>query len=206
MTIDAIREQKRNKERVNIYAGNEFIGALNTETAVKYGLKVGAEIADGFFAEIVKADNEKYAFDKALQYIAYARRTEGEVKKHLASKGIAEDAVENAIEKLKGYRYIDDAEYARQYAAEMMREKNMGLKALAFKLRQKGVSGYDIEDVLSEWGGEDEMQNALSLYQALSLKYAKDDEGKRRQKIIRAMAAKGFEYETIQGILNRKGE
>jgi len=206
MTIDAIQEQKKNKERVNLYAGNEFIGALNMETAVKYGLRAGLEISDDDFQEILNADNERYAFDKAIQYIAYSKRTESEVKKHLISKGLNENAAENAIEKLKSYHYIDDTDYARQYASEQMRQKNFGLKALAFKLKQKGISGYVIEDVLAEWSAEDETQNALSLYEMLSAKYAKDDEPKRKQKIIRGMAAKGFDFETIKSVMNRKGE
>lgn len=205
MIIDEIKAQKKNKDRFNLFSDGVFAGALDMETLAKHGIREGVEISEAALRVILAEDNEKYAFEKALNYISYTRRTEHEVRKFLHDREIGEDAAEKVVEKLKSYGYIDDAAYAEEYAATLIGQKNTSLKTAEYKLRQKGISQYVIEDALARWE-ESDLENAGKLYDALFKKYAKGGEAAGRQKIARALAARGFDYDTIQCVVNRKGE
>ena len=50
--------------------------------------------------------------DKALTYLSATRKTEKEIRRFLAEKGYLSAVVEYVLEKLRGYDFVNDEEYA----------------------------------------------------------------------------------------------
>ena len=66
----------------------------------------------------------------AYRYLNRRDRTEGEVRRHLAGKGVEDGAVQDAIQMLREQGYVDDARYAR-----LMRERT-ALRQQLFLVQQ----------------------------------------------------------------------
>lgn len=199
MFIYELKQQIKNKNRYNIYSEEGFVGALGVETIVKYALNKKDEISAENFKIIIQEDNEKYAFDKALKYLSYSARTQSDVVRYLKDRQVDEEAIKNTLKKLKNYGYIDDLEYAVQYAKERIRKE--GKRAIEYKLRQKGIENEIIKEALASFSNEDERQAAFEIYALLSRKYKGEDENRKKMKIMRNMAAKGYDYDLIQSII-----
>ncbi len=52
---------------------------------------------------------------KAMALLKYMDRTEWQLRDKLTSKGFSEEAVEEAVEYVKSYHYLDDYRYARHF-------------------------------------------------------------------------------------------
>lgn len=206
MKIKAISQQQKNKQRYNIFDDEGFIGALNVEAVIKNKLNEDKEISKEDFEKILIEDNERYAFDKALKYLSFAARTEQDIARFLKNKQLSGAVIQNTIEKLRSYGYIDDAAYARQLAQSLLQGKKLGRQAAEYRLKQKGIPRETVEEILEEYPEETEAQNARQIYETLLIKYQNDDIHKRRMKIMRNMAAKGYDYELIHSLVYEREE
>ncbi len=78
------------------------------------------------------------AYEALLKYLSASPRSEKECKQKLYDKGYHKNEVEYAVERAKGYRYIDDEEYVRTFLS--FYADRLGKKKLAYKLTvEKGI-------------------------------------------------------------------
>lgn len=141
------------------------------------------------------------AFDAAVKYLSVAPRSEKEVRDKLYKKGYRKSEVEDALARAKGYRYIDDERYARDFA-EYYGAK-IGRKKVEYKLVfEKGVSAEiaraAVDDGISD---EDEREKALTAarkYVAAKRITERKDLGKVGAHLYR----NGFERGMIDGVLD----
>ncbi|MGN0702438.1 MAG: regulatory protein RecX [Lentihominibacter sp.] len=85
------------------------------------------------------------ALDRAIGYLNVKPRTKAQIVGYLEGKGYGADEIEEAVETLEEYRYIDDFAFACQYF-ELGFEKGHGLFRIRRELETKGVSSDVIED------------------------------------------------------------
>ena len=195
-TITDMQIQKRNKTRANIYLDGEFAFALEMLTVMKLGLKIGKDID----VETVKAavfDSEvSVAFGKAVDYLARAMKTTKQMHDYLTKKGYATDVVDTVIQKLQGYKYLDDQAYARLYTQQSKTHK--GERRIKQELLNKGISHDQVDDEV-QIHKEDQLQTAI----ALAEKYLKnkDRDIKTMQKLQRFLLYRGFDFDTVNTII-----
>ena len=95
-------------DRYSIFIDDIFNGTLETEILVKEKLKTGDEISEERLKQI-KLDNGKLAaFSRAISYIEKGLHTEKQLRAYLKEKGFLPESIDEAIEKLLEYGYIDD--------------------------------------------------------------------------------------------------
>lgn len=198
MTITDITEQKR-KGRVNVYLDGEYGGSLYLEVLITNGFKKGDQVTSERFNQALKEDNGKYALDRALHYLSYSARSQAQMEEYLKEKGIGAEAIAATIERLKGYGYIDDFDYAQRFLDNLMGE-GKSKAAAKQKLYERKLSKEAIEQALTKCNQEDEAENARVLFEKLERKYSSYEERKKRDSIYRGMAQRGFSYETIKGL------
>lgn len=87
-------------------------------------------------------------FECALRFLGYRPRSAAEVHNHLISRGYSAAAVAGALEKLHSLSYLDDATFARDWAASKFKSRGYGPKKIAAALRSKGIGEALIRDVL----------------------------------------------------------
>ncbi|MEF9989277.1 MAG: RecX family transcriptional regulator [Christensenellaceae bacterium] len=202
MKITNIKECVRNKNRINIYADDEFLCALYLETALKNDVKIGAEFDEQVLLDIKKQDSEQYAFSAGLSYVSAKMRTEKEVCTKLKQKGLDERATADALQKLTEYGYVDDENYAVVYAQELLQK--YGRRVAVQKMILRGISAEAAKEALAQFPQDDELIDTY--LENLMDKYEEEEPYKKKQKIIRSLMTKGFDYDDIKSAMNRYEE
>ncbi len=205
-TVTDITAQQKKKDRYNIYLDDEYAGSLNAEEMVLSGIKIGLAISLEAFSEILRRDNEKYAFNQAIKYISLKRRTVFETRTHLLDKNLDEAIVDSAIQKVLDYGYLNDSDYAKEFVAYYINAEKYGRLTVAYKLKTKGIDEDTIEQAMSAFS--EELETAIAKKQAEKLK--KTTIGlspyERKGKISRALSAKGFGYDIISAMFSSEDD
>ena len=200
--ITAITPQVKDKRRCNVYVDGRFCCGLTLEALVKNRLKVGQVVTEERLAEIQLESEKNTAFDKALTHLSATRKTEKEMRTFLAKKGYLPAVADYVLEKLRGYNFLNDTEYAEAYAEHAVKHK--GGRLIRMELKGKGVSDTAIDVALSALDGEQEEEAAKALLQ----KYmrGKPVNVQTLQKGYRYLMGKGFDYDVAKQALQAFGE
>jgi regulatory protein len=86
----------------------------------------------------------------ALRYLEYRPRSAAEVHNHLISRGYSTAAAAGALEKLHSLSYLNDENFARNWATFRFASRGYGPKRIEQELRSKGIRETLIRDVLRE--------------------------------------------------------
>lgn len=191
--ITDIQKQKRNRTRVSVYIDGEFVCGLDEVAAAKSRLKVGDEITESELKAVVFESELNSAFERAVAYLGLAPRARKEIERYLVDKGYDRTVVTAALEKLDGYKYIDDRLYAESFIRS--KSKKYGTYRLKAELKKKGIA-QDIIDELLEDGGDDNVY-------AVAQKYLRSHRACDKQKLKRFLAGRGFSWDSIDAAVSR---
>ena len=200
-TITDMQIQKRNKSRANVYLDGEFAFALEMLTVMKLGLKIGKQVDVDTIKQAVFDSETSVAFGKAVDYLARAMKTTKQMRDYLTKKGYAQEIVDCVIDKLKGYKYLDDETYARLYTEQSKGHK--GERRIKQELLNKGISHAEVDDQV-QIDTQDQLECAMTLAQ----KYLKnkDRDVKTMQKLQRFLLYRGFDFDVVNSVIrNFKG-
>ena len=200
--ITAITPQVKDKRRCNVYIDGRFCCGMTLETAVKNRLKVGMVITEAQLAEIQFDSEKSTALDKALTHLSATRKTEKEIRKFLEGKGYLSSVVEYVLEKLRGYDFVNDGEYAEVYVESSVKRK--GGRLIRMELRSKGVAEEDIDNALNNLSEGAEMDTAKQILQKYMRNKLIDRES--LQKAYRYLLGKGFDYDVVKSVISEFGE
>lgn len=189
--ITALTVQKRNRQRVNVFLDGEF--AFGLAHILAAWLSVGMEISDEKIAQLREQDERETAYQYALDSINYRPRTEAEIRQNLNRRGTKEEIIQYVLDRLQSSHLVDDSEYARTWVENRTDFRPRSRRALAYELRQRGVEPDIIEKTL-ETVDEDEMAYQAARRQARKLNQMEWRDF--RQKMLRHLAQRGFNFET----------
>lgn len=193
--ITAITPQVKDRERCNVYIDGKFYCGLRLETAVRYRLQVGQHVDLAQLDEIQLENEKSQALDKALTHLTASMKTERQMRDFLKKKGYVDPVCDYVLEKLRGYGFVDDAEYSRQYVR--FAAKNKGSRLIALELKQKGVPQEAVDEALAGLEGEGEAARAVLQ------KYMKNRQPTRENlsKAYRHLLSRGFGYDEAKEAL-----
>jgi regulatory protein len=151
--------------------------------------------------ELTPEQLKQKCFDQAVKYLAISPRSEQEVKDKLYEKGYHREQVDYAIERCKGYKYINDEAYTRSFVDYYSHK--MGRKMLLYKLtNEKGVDSTlatnMIADLVSDKVEIEKCQNIAQKY----INKKRIAERKDMQKVSAYLYTKGFEWNVINVALS----
>ncbi len=205
MTITKIK-RIANTNRFHIYVDDKWNGIFLDEILAVYGLKTGQELDDEEFAKIKSENDRKVAFDMATSYIEKYVVSEKGIKDYLKKKGFDFKVINATVDKLKDYGLVNDESFAKNYFETLSATK--GKRAIASKLKQKGVSAEIVANLLENINEDDEIEKAT----ALAEKFVKNRQidAKIKQKCLAHLIYKGYDYDVAQKAtkiaLENKGE
>lgn len=153
------------------------------------------------------------AKDAALTYLSYGMRTESQMRSRLKEKGFDKDdeacIIDDVIEFLKEYNFIDDLKYAVSYI-EYGVSKGHGMIKIKNTLKERGIKRNDIEDavykyekLLEEEKGSFESEQERALKEALKVIEGKEVDDKLVAKAGRRLKSRGFGSDAIYYALGR---
>lgn len=199
--ITAITAQAKDKTRCNVYIDNRFCCGMRMDTVVKNRLKVGTVITQEQLANLQLESEKDTAFDKALTHLSATRKTEKQIRDFLAQKGYLPAVVDYAVEKLRGYDFINDEEYARAYVESAAKRK--GGRLIRMELRGKGLSDEEIDGGME--GLDEKTQIGTATEIAQKYMRGKVFDKVTLQKAYRYLLGKGFSYDVAKEALSALG-
>lgn len=199
-TITALTVQKKNRDRVNVYLDGRFAFGLAAIEAAR--LRRGQTLSDDEIAALQNRDEVQKAHESALRYLDYRPRSTDEIRRHLMkSKDVAPEVMDEVVERLTSVGLLDDRAFVRYWLENRSDFSPRGERALRLELRQKGVPGDIIAEVLSESHNEDEAAYRAAMAQARKVRTT--DPVEFRRKMEAHLARRGFSYDTAREAVAR---
>ena len=137
---------------------------------------------------------------KVLKYVLYKKRTEYEIRQKFSD--IESNKLEDVIENLKEYGYINDGEYIERAISEFMALKNLSLKEVKYKLYTKGIDRNVLEDYFSTNIEKLEKYEIKSAYNL----FIKKNNSMEKQEIIEYLLKKGYNIQNINEAIENIGD
>ena len=154
-----------------------------------------------------KPESDKGNYGKALQRAAALCSRQEQCSSHIREKlktwNVSPEDEEKIILRLTQEKFLDDSRYASFYAKDKFRFNGWGRIRISHNLRQKQVGEAEIENALSHISEEDWYQTCFELLQNKSAKLKEDNSFKRKGKLFRYAAGRGFKPELIYRALDR---
>lgn len=131
-------------------------------------------------------------YELALKALGYKERTESELRAWLAEREVGEAEIEEVIALLAEAGAVDDAGYARRYAADKRLLAGWGPDRIARALEGRGVSREHVEAALDGEDEEGQLERATSLLDGRGLDCSTDRE---RDRALRLLVGRGYSLE-----------
>ena len=150
------------------------------------------------------ADKKRRATERAMNLCASREMCRSDIENRLLAWNLTTpEENEQITEELIKEKFIDESRYAAAYARDKLRYNKWGKIKIDYNLRSKLIP----EDIRTEaLASLDEQEYAETAEKAIaSLLKSKKKEDKRvlREKILRSMQGKGFEYEITNAALKK---
>ena len=144
-------------------------------------------------------DNRKQAKLKALSLLADMDRTEAQLRQKLKQKSYGDDVVEETINYVKSFGYIDDVRYARHFVES--RKKTKSKQEIMAMLCQKGLKRDVVVEALEMcYSSEDAVEAIRHLAEKKHYSPENSTENEKK-KIYDYLLRKGFYHEDIRQVL-----
>lgn len=140
--------------------------------------------------------------DYALYLIEFRDRTEKELREKLTAKGYSEEQIEETVEFLKNYGYIDDKRYASHFISDAINLKKWGKIRIRTELLRKGVDREAVEFAIEDAFAETDDDRVLN---EMKKRFSNSDFSnmKERTRIFNFFMRRGFTAEEIKGAMNQ---
>ena len=170
---------------------------IDYDFSLEAGLKEDMEISSDDMEEIILESHKKRAKNKALWFISRRSYASGELRKKLLEE-FPDFAVDFAIKRLMELSLINDLEYARALARNLIEIKGNSPFSASYLMGEKGLDKEIIRTVLEE--REDNPKEII--HSIIEKKYLKDiNSEKGLKRAINSLLRKGFSYSDIRSVL-----
>ena len=205
--ITAIVPHPRRAGRVDVAVDGASVGAVSVDVVSRLGLKVGTAfepVQSAFEAERAML----VTWDRATGILAAHARSRSELRRRLVLKGEPPAQVDQVLDRLERAGYLDDAEFARQFARSKMVGSGMSRRRVQQELAKRGVERALADAAVAEVFVDEEV-NEVEAVERLARKklrsLAKYDEPTRRRRLYSFLARRGYDGEDIRDVLGRIG-
>jgi regulatory protein len=198
--ITALKAQKRNPNRVNVYLDGDF--AFGLARVVAAWLSVGQSLSEEKIAKLQHQEMQEKAYQTGLRLLARRLRSETEVSQKLTEKGFDQTVITGTLSRLRDEGLLQDVRFARSWAESRVIFRPRSKQVIRRELRQKGVAEEVIQETL-EGISTDEESLAYAAGARYSRRLAGTEWMKFRQRLSAFLGRRGFGYETVLPVVRR---
>lgn len=213
MKVIQLQSLSRNRIRVFTDESESFV-LYKADVSKCFGkgfeLKEETDIPKDAYETIIRDLLPKRAKLRAMNILIKNDKTEHDLRQKLAEGFYPESIIDQAIEYVKSFGYIDDSRYAANYAAYRM--ESMSRRKIECELLKHGIESRIIDEALDELYSTEEFDECAVIKRLAEKKcgtdinaYIKADE-KNRNRLIRYLMGKGYSYENIKHSLDITSE
>lgn len=187
------------KTRFQVYVDGQPAFVLYKGELSRYRIEEKKEMTEEVYAEILQKVVLKRAKARALHLLNDMGRTEAQLRTKLLQGGYPADVTESALDYVKSFGYLNDAEYARSFIEGRKNKKSRN--ELYAALCRKGIDREEAKLALEEYyDGEDERAAIEALLR--KKKFDPDTaDYMQKQKIAGYLMRKGFRYDEIRRVI-----
>ncbi|MDD7339856.1 MAG: regulatory protein RecX [Eubacteriales bacterium] len=144
--------------------------------------------------------NEK-AYNYAIKYLKNIK-TKKDVYDYLIRKGFSDEETSEVCDYIEEVGLVDDDLYVKFFVEDSFRIKNKGARKIVYELKQRGIDDDKIEEAMEE-ASDMEYEALKEAYERkLEATKSETDPYKRKNKIIRFLISRGFDYSDIKDIVD----
>lgn len=199
MLVTQVTELTRSRSKV--YIDQEFAFVLYKGELRLYHVKEGKELSPEDYRTIMQEVLPKRAKLRAMNLLQGREYTTSQLRDKLKLGYYPPEIIEEAIDYVAGFHYIDDLRYAIDYIT--YHESSRSRRRMEQDLQGKGISSDTIERAWLQWqenGGEQDEQAMIR--ELLRKKHydpdAPEHDWKESRKIYAFLMRKGFSSEQIR--------
>ena len=190
--LTQIKETK--KGRMALFLDGEFAFSLDADTFAQADLHEEDLLEEWQIEDLRKQSDTRRALDKAMDYLSLRDHAAGELYQKLCRK-FDEHSAAYAVARAGELGLLNDADFARRRAAELLR-KRKSRREILLDLTAKGI---DRDTAAEADDGEDpELANARALVER---HYAAKLAAGKRDQVAAALARRGFSHSVIRAAL-----
>ncbi len=204
-TITAIRRQQSHPDRVNVFLDDQYAFAVTRDQAIDAGLSIGHSLTADEVAALRAGDLVSKAIESALRLLVVRPRSEHELRDRLKRKEFDPETIDLAMERVRGWGYLDDAEFARRWVDYRIQHRPRGERLLKQELRAKGVDRDTIDEVLDE-ADIDADGAAIAFAEKAVERMRGLDEPVAKRRLTGQLARRGYGWDAISAALKVFGE
>lgn len=195
--IKSIAQYKGNTAQIEFEDAQPLF--INFDTVSKYELAAGMDIPQSAAEQIKKTDLVRKARERALYLLDMRDHSYSELVKKLR-KNYDEDICFEVADELAQKGLLNDRRYARSLARQLFEVKLLGSYIVRQKMREKGLPKGVIEQAIAEYEDGAQERAAELIRRKYLQKYDPDDRADR-EKLIAALARKGYSYTQIKAAI-----
>lgn len=165
-------------------------------------LESGTYISYKMYEKILCEIVGKRAKKRALHLLEQMDRTEQQLREKLMASEYPERCIEDAIEYVKGFHYLDDERYARTFTR--YKKDKMSRQQIKLKLMSKGIARDIISDAIEEEYDANESMQIRSILEKKHFSSENVDEGEFRR-TYNYLLRRGFRSNDILKEMKRTG-
>ena len=148
-------------------------------------------------------NDKNQALRFAMKLIGLRKRSVFEITERLKKKKFEENIIEEVLQELKSYKYLNDEQFAESYINDRMNFRPCGNFLIRKELKERGVEeniiNKKIEELISE---EKEIESAKKLAEKkLKTISNETDRIKINQKVKSYLQSKGYSFDIISRIV-----
>lgn len=196
MKVESIKlKNKRNSNIFNVVVdGEEYV--FHSDAIVKYGIFSNCEIENITFSKAKEESDYIICLNTANNYLGASLKTKKQLKDYLAKKQFASSTINKVLDKLNEYGVINDKTFADAFIRS--NENKFSKRVIQQKLLSKGIKKEEFVDALTECDDRE-----LCVYFATKFMKNKIMDDKTKEKLLRHLQYKGFNFNDINYALNK---
>jgi regulatory protein len=160
-------------------------------------LDVGSEVDLEELLTALAEHEPQLARDRALQLLGYRERSRAELRQRLLDNGYPARVVDSVVDRFCEVELVDDARFASAWVRSRG-GAGYGRRRIARELEEKGVDEFIIQAALDEELLDDELSRARASLRGRLPRDAKD-----RERLVRRLVSRGFEFRTALDAVGR---
>jgi regulatory protein len=137
-------------------------------------------------------DPESVARVICLRQLDQRARTRSELAAVLKRRGVPDDAARTVLDRLTDVGLIDDGELAAGYAMAQHRERGLAGRAVAMKLRQRGIDEPIVQAAVGQIDAESEADAARALVARKLRSLHGLDPAAQARRLVGLLARRGY--------------
>ena len=192
--VSVVKYEPLGKGRIRVQFDTGITGVFYRGEALKASLSTDTILSDEEYEILLREVLGKRAIKRAMHLLEQMDRTEKQIRDKLKAGEYPECCIDQAVEYVKRFHYLDDRRYAENYIR--FSQNKISRRNLSAKLMQKGISREIIELALEEGYVSDESKQIQALLEKKHYNPETKDEGEFRR-IYQYLMRRGFRSSDI---------